>query len=1068
MRRLLFLFACLFTISVGVMSAQSAVNGTVVSAEDGEPIIGASIMVKGTTQGTISDMDGKFTIDVPSSNKTLVVSYIGLKAIEVEAQDNMVIELVTETSELEEVMVVAFGTAKKEAFTGSATVVKSEDITKVQGANVAQSLVGKVAGLQTSASSGEMGSSPSIRIRGFGSINAGQSPLWVVDGMPYDGDMDNINPSDIESVTVLKDAASSALYGARGANGVILVTTKKGETGEARIKFDAKAGVNSKALESYNVISDPGMYYETHYQALNNYYTETLGSAVLGHQEAANRLTGNGGGGLGYNAYTLPAGQGLIGTNGKLNPNATLGAFVTGPDGKQYYVTPDNWLGESYHTGIRQEYNVSASTSSSKGSFYASLGYLDNTGIIDNSAMNRTTARLKADHQVKEWLKVGANMSYTNYMFQSGNTETSSSSTGNLFAFATGMAPIYPVYVRDANKNILIDDNGHKVYDFGNAETNGLTRPNLGDANALALNELDKDYSEGNAFTAQGFTDFSFTKDLKLTINGAVGVDEYRTTSVANQYYGQFVEQGGSITKQHSRNYVFNTQQLLNYKKEFGVHNVDVLVGHEYYMNKGAVVYGAKSNIFSDDNDELSGAVVDSKNAGSYTSFYNAEGFLGRLQYDYDSKYFASASYRRDASSRFLPENRWGNFWSVGGAWLMNKEAFMSDVNFVDMLKLKASYGSQGNDAIGDLRYTDYYSLENNDGEIAVVFSSKGNPEITWETNKNFNVGAEFGLFDERLTGGVEYFHRTTSDMLFAFQVPSMNGYTSFYDNIGNMVNSGIELELFGDIVRTRNFVWNASFNATHVKNEVTYLAEENKVTEQEGYNGYVSGTKFVGEGLSLYTYRLREYAGVDQVTGKSLWYKNVLDADKKPTGERETTDVYSSADYYLQGSAIPDLYGGFSTGIEAYGFDVSVAFTYQIGGQAYDYGYAAFMGSPISNSTGSNYHVDMLNAWTPGTSDASIPRLQYGDEYTNASSNRFLTDASYLNIQNVNIGYTFSKKLLRKIDVESLRLFVVADNLQYWSKRKGFDPRYSFSGDTNEAAYSPVRSISGGLSLTF
>ena len=1040
------------------------ISGTVSDA-NGHPVAGATVIVDGTSLGTTTNTAGEYTLSAPV-NGTLVVTFVGFEPqqLPIAGKTRINVTMKEDAQAIDDVIVVAFGTAKKEAFTGSAAVIKSDEIAKVQTSNVATALVGRVAGVQTSSTSGDLGKTPSIRVRGFGSINAGKEPLWIVDGMPYEGDLNNLNTNDIESMTVLKDAASNALYGARGANGVIMVTTKKAKSGDAVVTIDAKWGVNSKALEEYDVITSPAQYYETHFKALYGYYAQT-NPAAKAYALASSGLTSNGTGGLGYNVYTVPEGQALIGTNGKLNPNATLGRKII-YNGQEYWLTPDDWIDEAYQSAFRQEYNVNISGATERSSFYASLGYLDNTGIIKSSALERYTARLKADYQAKKWLKVGGNMSYAHFSNSNGNSnEGSASSTANIFAFSAQMPPIYPVYIRDGSGRIMVDDNGYQMYDYGDKGNAGLTRPLLPGANGLQTSWLNKKKAEGNAFSGSGFVDISLYKGLKLTVNGSTNIDETRTTYLNNQYYGQFAEAGGTISKYHTRDIAYNLQQILNYNETFGKHNVGLMVGHEYYQKKYYYLSGTKSKLFSYDNEELGGAVVDGAGAHSYIDDYNSEGYFMRAQYDYAGRYFVSGSYRRDASSRFHPDHRWGNFWSVGAAWLLNQENWF-DAPWVNMLKLKASYGSQGNDNIGNYLYTDTYSIENNNGEIAVLFGQKGNPNITWETNTNLNIGTEFGFWNNRLSGSVDFFNRKTSDMLFAFSVPSSLGYSSYYANVGDMVNRGVEVELNADLIRTKNVLWSINLNLTHMKNEVTYLAPEHKSTTVEGYKGYIDGSYFVGEGLPLYTYYLRSYAGVDPETGASLWYKDVKGDDGKIT--RTKTSDYTSATRYLHDSAIPSVYGGFSTSVSAYGVDFSISFNYQIGGKVYDSGYASFMSSPYGTTVGTNYHKDILKAWTPENKGSDIPRLQYGDQYTTSVSDRFLTDASYLNISNINVGYTLPSKSTQKFGVQKLRVYLACDNVVYWSKRQGLDPRYSFTGATNFSNYSPIRTISGGVTVQF
>ncbi len=1062
-RKLVLSLVAVLSVAAMAVAQNKQVSGRV-SGEDGNPIVGATVLVEGsTTSGTSTNIAGEFALRAPV-NGNLVVSFIGYESqvVAINGQTNLEVVLKEDTKSIDDVIVVAFGQAKKEAFTGSAGIVKSDDIAKVQTSNVAQALAGQVSGVQLSNSTGAPGSSPSIRIRGFSSISASQEPLFIVDGAPYEGDLNNINPNDIESMTVLKDAASNALYGARGANGVILITTKRAKGRDAIVTVDAKWGVNSRATKDYDYITDPGQYYETHYHALYSKFLSDGQTAANAMILANNQLVSSEEGGLGYNVFTVPNGQYMIGSNGRMNPAATLGRRVT-YNGQDYWLTADDWNDEAYENSFRQEYNVSISGSTDRSNFYASFGYLNSKGIVQGSDMYRYTARLKADFQAKKWLKVGANASYANFDWNSLDADGEGDSTANIFAFTSSMAPIYPVYVRDGMGNVMYDQYGIKMYDYGNGMNAGMTRPVFANANALLDSQLNPNNSNGNAFSGSAFADFTLYEGLKVTLNVGMNLDETRYSSMLNRFYGQFASQGGILSKQHNRSFSYNLQQLINYSKTFAEHHsIDIMAGHEYYNYSTALLNGSRSNIFLDGNDELANALVDGS-VTSYSGEYNNEGYFGRVQYDYDERIFVSGSYRRDASSRFHPDHRWGNFWSAGAAWLINRESWFN-VKWIDMLKLKASIGSQGNDNIGAYRYTHNYQIVNSASKPGVIFTAQGNENITWETNTNFNVGAEFDLFKGRLSGSFEYFYRKTTDMLFAFPVAPSMGYSSYYANIGDMRNSGIELNLNAVLLNRKNVQWNFGLNLTHYKNKILKLPEERKTAKTiEGYEGFASGSYFFTEGESLHTFYIPKYAGVKPDTGESMWYTT-----NPETGAIETTTAYQQATYYTSGNAIADLYGGFNTSIAFFGVDVSASFTYQIGGLAYDSGYAGSMTSPVGTSVGMNMHKDLLNAWTPENPESNIPRLQYNDRYTAAVSDRFLTDASYLNIQNIQVGYTFPHKWTSKFGVHSLRVYLACDNVFYWSYRDGFDPRYSFTGSTNNATYSPIRTISGGITVQF
>ena len=1061
-KRLTMILACLF-LSLGMALAQTAVTGTVVSQEDGQPIIGATVRVVGASAGAVTDADGKFSISMPAGHNKLKVTYVGMVDQDVTVKGNSVrVVLAPDETNLDEVMVVAYGTAKKSAFTGSAAVVKSDDIAKISSSNAMSALSGKVSGVQINSATGAPGQeSFSIRIRGISSINAGNDPLIIVDGAPYNGDINNLNQNDIASMTVLKDAASAALYGARGANGVVIITTKNGREGTSSITVDAKWGANTRGVEFYNTVESPAGYYEAYYQSLKNYRTSLGDDAATAHRWALNNMF-SGGYDLGYNVYTVPEGQDFIGPNGKLNPNATLGRVIN-VNGTEYLLYPDSWRDAAYQTGVRQEYNVTATGSNDKGSFYGSAGYLKNEGISIGSDYERFTGRLKADYQLRSWLKLSGNFNYAHYKANS-LADDGGSTVGNVF-MVKNMAPIYPLYIRDAAGNILQDSKtGLAMYDWGDGTVTGLTRPTMTGSNPIFANYFDKNQNEGNSLDATGTAEIRFLEDFKFTSANTVMLDETRFTYTNNPYYGQFAANNGSVQKAHVRTWAYNYQQLLNWHHLFDKHDVEVMLGHEYYRTRYYYLTASKNNMFSVFNDELAGA-VNTGTMNSYTTDYNVEGWFGRVQYNYDNKYFGSLSYRRDASSRFHPDHRWGSFWSLGGAWIISKEKWFN-APWVDELKFKASYGEQGNDNIGSYLYTDTYSIvPSGDGAGVKPSSTKGNETITWEKNGNFNTGFEFSFFRGRLAGSIEYFYRRTSDMLAFFALPASSGWSGYYDNVGNMQNMGAEVELDGTLIRTKDFEWGLNLNFTAYKNEITSIADKNKTQTVEGSEGYASGSYFYGEGESLYTFYMPKYAGVDE-NGKSMFYKDKLDENGNIIG-RETTTTPGEATYYLCGTALPWAYGGFGTRFSYKGFDLAVDFNYQLGGQIYDSDYAGMMGI-TSSGRGSAIHADLLNSWTEENPNTNIPKLIIDDTSTTTTSDRFLIGASYLSLQNLNFGYTFPTKMTSKVGIGKLRVYLTATNLWLWSKRQGLDPRQSITGGASSAYYSAMRTISGGISVTF
>ncbi len=1066
MKKLFLLLMTVFAISLCASAQTRTVRGIVLDVDNDEPLPGVSVSA-GANGGAVTDIDGVFAIKVPANVGKLTFSMVGFKTVEanIPSAGEMLVKMHLSATNLDEVIAVAYGSAKKSAFTGSAAVVKADAIENTQVTNVLNALDGRVAGVQMTNASGQPGqTTPTIRIRGISSINAGNSPLIVVDGTPYSGDINNINTADIESMTVLKDAASNALYGARGANGVILITTKQGrDTGSAVVTLDAKWGQNSRASRLYDMVKDPAQYYEVFYDALNNYALSNGMNADRAYMWANSHLFDNTYG-TGYNVYTIPAGQTLIGRDGKLNPQATLGRVVG-----DYMLMPDNWMENAYKKSLRQEYNVSVSNGNERGNFYASFGYLNNEGITNNSGYERMTGRLSASSQVKSWLKVGGTANYTHYRAKQLDEDGSSASSGNIFAAGSQVAPIYPLFIRDAEGNIIIDDNGNTVYDYGDGANAGLRRPSFARSNALSDAILNTNKYEGYAFSTTGFFEVRFLKDFKFTSNNNINLDETRSTTVTNPYYGSYADSKGIVSKAHGRTRTYTLQQLLNWDHSFGDHNVSLLAGHENYVSTSYALSGSRSNMFDPNNDELAGAVVGGDQSSSKTK-YNNEGWIFRGQYDYADKYFGSASFRRDGSSRFHPSHRWGNFFSVGAAWIISKESWF-DAPWVDQLKLKASYGEQGNDNIGNFRYVNTYVIENVDGDVAIRPNSMGNPDITWEKNGNFNAGFEFSLWNARLSGSFEGFYRKTSDMLSWVPLPDSFGWTGYYANIGDMTNRGIELELHGDILRGKDYDLGVDFNLTWYKNKISKLDPRRKTVTHDGHGGYENGSYFYGEGLPLYTFLMPSYAGVDPETGVALYWMDSEDEDGNPI--RETTTEYGYATQYCQGTALPDVYGGFNIHGSYKGFDLSVDFAYSIGGQCYDSDYAKMMSSPTSTSRGYNFHADLFNAWTPENTNTDVPRNIYtngNDDYAyqTSTSNRFLTDASYLSLQNINFGYTLPKTVTDKMYLKSLRVYLSADNVWLWSKRQGLDPRQSLAGSSTASYYAPIRTISGGINITF
>ena len=833
-----------------------------------------------------------------------MISYIGMQTQEVEIKPNIKVFMRSDSEMLDEVMVVAYGTAKKSAFTGSASVIKSETLEKRQVSNLSNALSGTVSGVQTQSTNGQPGTSATVRIRGIGSMYASNNPLYVVDGIPYEGDISAVNSQDIESMTVLKDAAAAALYGARGANGVILVTTKKGKSGDTQISLDARWGVNSRLVKNYDVLQNANTYMETAYSALYNGYLYNSGyTAEQAYQLANADLFPK----LGYQVYTIPDGQYLIGRNGKLNPHAALGYS----DG-DYYYTPDNWSDEMFQSNLRQEYNLSVSGGSDKLSYYLSASYLNDEGIIENSGFERISTRMNVDYQAKKWLKLGVNLSYSNVTSRSpGDQDTdAATSSGNAFFVGNFIAPIYPMYVRNADGSLQYNANtGYHVYDYGDGSSTNFTRNFMSMSNPMSGFLYDTEKYLMDILNGKWYAKIDIIDGLSLTASLGLHIDNTRQHSVGNKYYGQSASYGGSVMQYSSRVYSLDQQYLLNYKKTFGNHNLDILAGYESMDFNTESHYILGYNMYSDKNWTASN-VIDRKNgSGSYNE-YATIGIITRASYDFNEKYYGSVSYRRDASSRFHPDNRWGNFWSVSAAWDMAKENFISQYDWINMLKLKASFGQQGNDNLYYKGYTNYYPyldqfmVSGSDGVFSDgVLYYKGSKDITWETSNSFNVGVDFALLGGRIDGTIEYFNRQTKDMLYYKPVAMSNGYTQLPMNIGSVRNSGVEIELNYTPIETNDLKWVINWNGTLMKNKILELHPDLK-------GEMIDGSYIYREGESLYQMYLTKYAGVDPDSGEALyWAKDENGVEYK---DKDWSAAYNS-NRQASGDLLPTIYGVFA-----------------------------------------------------------------------------------------------------------------------------------------------------------
>ena len=1072
------LFLCL-----GMTYAQTQVKGSVISADDGEPLPGVAVKVLGQKTGTVTNSNGDFVITVPNADARLEFTHIGMLPRVVKARNGMRISLDTDDKMLNEVIKVAYGTSKRSTFTGSAVEIKSEEITNHVSSAATSSLVGKVAGLQATGVSDGPGSAPTIYLRGFGSWQAAQTPLYILDGVPMMNGSVNINPQDIESISVLKDASATALYGPRAANGAILISTKKARgKQDAEVTFDAKWGSNSRLVPNYDVITDPAQYYETQFASLYNWRKNVGSSDQDAYRWASANLYNSSNGGLGYQVYTVPEGQNLIGTNGKLNPNATLGYY----DG-QYYYTPDDWYDETYHNSFRQEYNVSVSGGNDRLNYYAGVGFLEDGGTVDNSSYKRYTARTNVEYQAKKWLKLTTNMGLTHNDSQSPTYGTTWGSSGNLFYITNNIGPIYPLYVRTLDENgnpqILVD-NGVTQYDYNQT---GQSRPSIV-GNAVRDNAYDRRQSYSEVFTGQWKATVTPVEGLDIWAQLSAQSYNRRLNYLYSRFGGGMSYDGIGYTSQ-DRQFDTHQQYMASWTHEFGLHNVSLLAGYEADKQIIQSFTGQKDHLYNPFIGELDNAHSHTnETTGSSTDHLMRQGFLAKATYDYDERYFIDANISRHGSSIFAPGHRWGTFGGVGIGWQMNKEAFMKNLEWVDLLKLKVSYGANGNDGgMGRHPYSDSFSVSYNDDtkSYTITQNGKGNENLTWEKKKMWNMGVDFSLFKYRLNGTVEFYVGKTTDLLYSKDLPLSSGIgaNSYPTNVGSLLNRGIELSLDADAVRTKDVRWNINLALAHNHNEFTELDPAD-----EAAGGIKGSNRIIRVGGSLYQAYIKKYAGTYQGSytgevpegskfepGQALWYAREKDANGNETGRDIVVNSLDAADQYDIGSVLPKVIGGFGTTFEAGGFDLSAQFSFQLGGKVVDGGYQSLMQN--GRAQGQAMHKDLLDAWSPENSGSDIPRLSYGD--TDASSqtasDRWLTKSNYLSLNNLTVGYTFPKNWMRKLQVRSLRVYFAGENLFLLTARKGFDPRYSnavgsFTSGSGMAtsSYATMRSITAGLTVKF
>lgn len=1178
-KRLITTLLVLLTIGVQAF-AQSAVSGKVTD-EAGEPCVGANVLIKGTTTGTMTDLDGNYSLTDVRKGAILVFSSIGYTSQEVRLGSSSVVNVVLKSDAdfLNEVVIVGYGTAKRKDLTGSLTQIDNKLIASQNSSSATKALEGAVPGIVYASVDGQPGNDAGLRVRGLGSTNVGASnALVIIDGVPAQGDnpLSNMNQEDIASITVLKDAASTAIYGSRGANGVILVTTKRGDSGRTKISFQARAGWNTVGSYKVGQVDNAAGIYEYLWQSIYNsyrygvngagpalnketgeYYTN-IGNPNVSHDAAAEfasqhlfnyiglndsfgrNMLGN------YMAYNVPGatytpdgtgssasstmtGAYLVGTDGKINPNASL-------------LYDDTYADALLKTGFRQQYDLSASGGSDKEDHYLSLGYLTDPSYVPNSRFERITGRANINVNLFKWLKVGANVGYTrsrtNYQGTYWAARNSGSNQGNITRYVNGHTPIVPFYAHDAEGNYIYDKNGDRVRNYLYNSTYsplGQTDNNYGSTDIMYA--MDNDIREDltSTLNTRTYIEIPFLDHFTFRTDFAYDKINRTTTVYYNGTTGRAASMGGYFGKRMNDIEVMNLQHRLTYNQDFGKHHVDAMALFEDSDWEQQTVNWGSADEF------IPGFLA----AGNFVGRYYGAGsaptpgyghdiermrsWLGRANYIFADKYYVSGSVRRDGSSKFRKENRWGTFWSVGAGWRFTEESFMQDLrdSWLNNGKLRASYGVIGNqNGIG--RYqtyrtwgysTTYQTTNNGQGKptgdsYKLSMGGLVNTQLTWEETKTFDVGLDLTLFN-RIDLTFDWYNRVTGNSQFSQPVSYLAmGQTTLPRNIAELTNRGIELDINADIIRTKDIRWNVAFNITHYTTKLTDLPDDAIPAHAEGLpdgtwednqgswasaggsqqnaNVYLRG---IGrDWFNLYMYK---YAGIDQSSGLPMYFHRVTEADHA-AGKYKDTEVggsvkttnYANASKYEVGSAIPTFQGGFNTSFSYKNFYVNAQFAYQIGGKFFSRNYAEYLYNVVDAQMYRMMFVSKDvkgNTWTPDNTGAGFPMQWYpageNSYFSGTSANggnwsftdESLFSASYLRLKNLTLGYNVSKSLLNKLRIDkvvsNIKVFASSDNLFILSAAKAIDPTMSASGGYNDVdsyTFPNMRTYTIGINLDF
>lgn len=1029
----------LFTL-ITSMYAQDKVNVQgKITDKNGIPLLGVSVIVKNSTVGTQSDFEGNYTIKA-KTGQTLVISFIGMKTIEKVVTNSNIINITLEddTESLDEVVVVAYGKQTKKSIVGSVASINTKTFDKQQATTVTTALQGSVAGVNVMSVGGQPGSNPIIRIRGFSSINGSNSPLFVVDGAVYNGNINVFSPDQIESISVLKDGSATALYGSRATAGVIVITTKKGrKSSKPKVTIKTQIGIANQTVEPHKILNVDDQFKYT-WEALKNNEQYINGeNATTAATIASNNLLEF----VGYNPY---------------GPNTPIPIDMNGNLVNTNKIWETDWRDVIFNdAGIRSEHSFSVSGGNENTTYFLSGNYLNQDGSVRTSNFERITTRLNVDTQANKWLSAGLGVTYStsqqNVPIQTGGSTTSAT------AWALSLSPIYPVYQRDENGQLMKDTGGNLIYDLGARAIQSIngTRPYAPNQHAFGQLYFNDQSNIRDNVSLNANIKINITPDLSFKTMVSHTYFVYDYYSYSSNKYGSSVSNGGSISQTKDTYLTTTINNSLIYNKNIGSHKVSALLLQEGYKYKYGALSATGEGLLGNSN--TLGATTTPTSISGGDVLHRITSYLGKLSYNYKEKYFLEGSYRTDKSSRFAPNERKGDFYSVGGSWVVSEEPFLKDNNIINNLKLKASYGELGNESNDNgyfLYLTNFLTGYDEGTNTGVLYDWPSNPKITWEEAVATNYGLDFKLFNF-LNTSIEYFNKQTNQLFYDVPSPPSTGFREVTTNNGSLRNYGWELALNTQNFNNKNFKWSSSFNISTLKSEILELA-----------NDVSSGTTNLQEGGSRFEFYMREYAGVNPDTGEAQWYKDILDADENPTGQKEATTDYSIATRYYTGKqSIPDFTGGFNNYFQFGNFDLNVLLNYSFGSYLYDYDYASLMNG--FKSQGYAASNDLKNRWQKPGDITNVPRLQTSPNSFNSYSDRFLFKNDYIRLKAITLGYNLPQEAIKSIGASTLRLFFQGDNLLTYQSHKGVDPEQGFGGGTNQRALGQ-RTYTFGVKLEF